>query len=208
MMGAHIYQDDAPKMCFNGAKSWYLGWYQNRHVSINPNNPWHGKLVGIQDYLDDQTSRGAHFLVAKIGNLFVMYNRMEGVNSQVAGDGDKVTIVEQDGSGSQSWLLKALGTNEIFKRNNLFIKVCERSFGEPDFARVLVYTQNGSSPPITCGDPLTTESEPTNNDSFASCREFDNKRKQCTATAERRRRCRWKRSRRNRRRRTGRCLNR
>lgn len=119
-MGAHIYADDVPQMCFNGAKSWYFGWYSDHHKAIDPRNGhWNGKLVGIDDYLKKQTSKNEHTVVAKIGTLFVMYNRKEGINSEVAGDGDTVTIVEQAGPQQQSWKRAALTESSTpFRQRN------------------------------------------------------------------------------------------
>lgn len=208
MMGAHIYEDDVPKMCFNGAKSWYLGWYSDRHVAINPRNgPWNGKLVGIDDYLNEQTSRNEHTVVAKIGTLFVMYNRKEGVNSQVAGDGDTVTIVEQAGPKQQSWKRAALteGSTPFRERNwggtnkNLVIQVCERTSGAPDYAKVLVYLEGSSNP--TCTSTDAGQTNPTS-DSF-DCRKVK-RRKNCfrARTSDGKRSCKWKK-----RKGRGRCLN-
>ena len=48
-------------MCFNAAKSWYTGWYteagKEGHEDLNhfdtPGQWWKGKLVGIDDYLNE-----------------------------------------------------------------------------------------------------------------------------------------------------------
>jgi hypothetical protein len=41
-------------MCFNGAKSWQLGWYSSKHAELlnfnTPGKSWSGQLVGIADY--------------------------------------------------------------------------------------------------------------------------------------------------------------
>ena len=35
LMGYSYSYDDYPYMCFNGAKSWELGWYSDGHVSVD-----------------------------------------------------------------------------------------------------------------------------------------------------------------------------
>ena len=149
MMGSHLYDDEAPKSCFNGAKSWFFGWYSDRHAEINPVTSWEGKLVGIDDYLNNQIpAKSLDFhVIVKIGDLFMMYNRKEGVNAQVTEKGDMVTIVAQSGENQQSWLLGGFSeeTDEFRsynwekKGNDLVIKVCDRVSGTPDYARVIVF---------------------------------------------------------------------
>lgn len=177
------------------AKSWFLGWYSNRHATINPTSSsyWHGKLVGVDDHVKGQTKKGEHHVVAKIGtNLFLMYNRKEGVNSEVVGDPDKVTVVEQEGEQQQSWKLAALDTDQVYRKNNwkgttaLVVKVCERKSGKPDYARVLVYTEEGKIP--TCSDPLTTAGSAGDPTPFTTCRVWDGIQRACR---RRRNKCGW-----------------
>jgi hypothetical protein len=167
MMGAHQYQDDTPKMCFNAAKSWFTNWYSK--VTINTNTPWSGKLVGIDDYLNGQSSEPAHYVVANVGNLYLMYNRQEGCNSQVVGYGDNVTVIEQASATAQSWVLKALsGPSEVFRSPNwastgkdLVIQVCERVNGTPDYAKVLVYLEETGNNNPSCATTQFNDPPPS-----------------------------------------------
>jgi len=175
-MGAHVYKDDGPKMCFNGAKSWFLEFYQDRHVSIQHPASWQGLLVGVDDYVNSQTTQGQHHVIARIikppspgsateeNHIYLMYNKAEGINSEVVGDQDMVTVVQQNGTQTQSWKLAALNeTSSAFRSTNwdgtgnaLVIMVCERVTGTPDYATVLVYLENGS-PAITCSARVNHE---------------------------------------------------
>jgi hypothetical protein len=49
-------------VCFNGPKSWRLGWFeeQHRHTFGADNNKWEGKLIGQVDY---PNSDGTEFKV-------------------------------------------------------------------------------------------------------------------------------------------------
>jgi hypothetical protein len=156
--GAHLYEDDKPQMCFNGAKSWWLGWYSDPgkegHVTISSES-WEGKLVGIDDYVNNKFVNGEHHVIARIDrpssddDLYVMFNRMKGVNSEVVEDGDRVTVVSQSGVDTQSWLQGSLAEGEVGLRfdnwggsgKSLVVEVCERVYKSqsPDYARVLVY---------------------------------------------------------------------
>ena len=107
LMGYSYTSNEGPKMCFNGAKSWLLGWYQDKSVSVDldvndqSQNTWNGKLVGVTDY-SDQLSAPEYSVVVEIvngdqadnniQNYYLLYNRKDGVNSGVPEHGDKVTI--------------------------------------------------------------------------------------------------------------------
>jgi hypothetical protein len=162
-MGADVRQDDTPLMCFNAAHSWELGWYNENgkegHLTLPPGPiSWDGQLVGIDDYLyTDDFVNGQHRVVVKIespttsdyNDLYIMYNRMEGVNNETHSHGDKVTVVSAQALDGQTWLEAFITEDNVEGHrftdwdgngNDLVIEVCERVFGAPDYARVLVYT--------------------------------------------------------------------
>jgi hypothetical protein len=96
-------KDDQPKMCFNGAKSWFLGWYDDRHKKFDPLTDViliGAKMVALDDYLTGKTT-SAHAVVLKIvtdateaDDYYVMYNRAKGVNEEVQEYADQVTITK------------------------------------------------------------------------------------------------------------------
>jgi len=157
-MGNPGYTDEGPTLCFNGQKSWYLGWYEDRHHTVTPEtNSWVGKIAGIDDYLNGQTTNEK--VVVKIDNmlsstdLYVMYNRKEGVNSGVVDYPNEVVIVEGSvgNVASQSWLLGHLSASQVYRSSNwesngkdLVVEVCEMVTGVPDYARVMIYLDEGS----------------------------------------------------------------
>lgn len=168
MEGAHLYEWDAPEMCFNGAKSWYLGWYNDDekqgHQLVRPlEGSWSGKLTGINDYIHSSSYNDQEFkVVLKIEALhettvdypdfYVMFNRKEGMNKGVQGFGDMVTVVSQHKEwGAQSWLdgtLDGANGSNTFRHQNfddsgfpLVIQVCDITFNSVtlDYATVIVY---------------------------------------------------------------------
>ena len=52
LMGYSYSDDDSPAMCFNGHKSWELGWYCKGHVTIDGQSKsfFKGKLIGVNNY--------------------------------------------------------------------------------------------------------------------------------------------------------------
>jgi hypothetical protein len=46
-----LHGNGQPRMCFNAAKSWKLGWYEDKAVIVSPStSSWSGRLMGISDY--------------------------------------------------------------------------------------------------------------------------------------------------------------
>lgn len=163
MMGIPSYQDDGTIQCFNGAKSWYLGWYADRHSTASPTNAaWEGLLAGVHDYVIGDTT-SAHSVVVKIGDpsssadLYLMYNKKEGVNSQVKEYGNTVTVVraENDDSRSrQSYIVGHMAEGEEYRGSSfggsgqtLVVKVCDAA----DTARVIIYIEGRND--VACGGP-------------------------------------------------------
>ena len=119
MMGNPLYSDDVGKMCYNAAKNWQIGWYNDRKLALNPlvEQSKTVTLVGIADYLNNPNQ---HPVVVKVetgaaNDFFVGFNRAIGVNSQNDEGDDVVTVVQVNGNNgegySQSFLKAKLGFN-------------------------------------------------------------------------------------------------
>jgi hypothetical protein len=101
-------------MCYNAAKNWQIGWYDNRKILINPIDEPNKTvtLVGVADYLNNPSG---HPVVVKVetgstNDFFVGFNRAIGANAQ-NDEGDNVVTVVQvsgnDGEGYSQSFLKA-----------------------------------------------------------------------------------------------------
>jgi hypothetical protein len=124
-MGTGFAWDDDTKtrMCFNGAKSWQLGWYADKATVVDPlaTPIWSGTLVGIAEYDLADPNQGEMVLIKiETGNdvdYYINFNRMTGINSETQEGGDQVLITRQGGNGesnSQSELLAKLSASESF----------------------------------------------------------------------------------------------
>jgi hypothetical protein len=61
------FADDSSIQCFNGAKSNFLGWYDDHSVVINPSaTTWMRAMVGVDDFVTGAAILGQHTVVAKI----------------------------------------------------------------------------------------------------------------------------------------------
>lgn len=121
LMGYSYGQDDFPRMCFNGAQSWQLGWYSSKHVTLTafPESVlnWSGTLVGMAEY--DRTNGNEHVIVKlETGTSFdyyINFNRKTGINDETQEGGDQVLITSRGGDGltySNSLLVAKLGSGQ------------------------------------------------------------------------------------------------
>mmetsp|Transcript_4992 Transcript_4992/g.10034 ORF Transcript_4992/g.10034 Transcript_4992/m.10034 type:complete len:695 (-) Transcript_4992:74-2158(-) len=109
MMG-YSYRSDDTKMCFNAPKSWFLGWYSNRHKIVTPlQGGWEGKIVGISDYY---RSNGYYVLVKIVGDkedLFVNYNRATRFNTGTKSGRNQILVTKTD-EGLTNWPSTRVGS--------------------------------------------------------------------------------------------------
>lgn len=115
--------------CFNGHKHWVLGWYRNRTVSINlSDGAWLGTVLAFTDY--DQAENG-DFVVVKVNNLYIQYNKAEEFNFQTMDKKNQLTIVEAENENMSSHVLGGIDQiNSTFRYINfdsdsdLVVEVC------------------------------------------------------------------------------------
>eukprot|EP00532_Pseudo-nitzschia_australis_P020170 CAMPEP_0168300058 /NCGR_PEP_ID=MMETSP0142_2-20121227/29328_1 /TAXON_ID=44445 /ORGANISM="Pseudo-nitzschia australis, Strain 10249 10 AB" /LENGTH=716 /DNA_ID=CAMNT_0008249929 /DNA_START=39 /DNA_END=2186 /DNA_ORIENTATION=+ len=103
-MGYSYAKEDGPKMCYNPAKSYQLGWYNDKVKTIDPlaeGKPVHKFIMnGVSDY-----KKNANALVVlrfeetdtsrteQNKDYYIGYNRKDGINEGTVEDPDMITIV-------------------------------------------------------------------------------------------------------------------
>jgi len=94
---------DADTMCFNPAKSWQLGWYEDKQIEINPTElstePTSYILNGFVDFGNPTLDA---YVILKIGNYYIGYNRKTGFNNGTREAVDRVTLTEKMGNAASS----------------------------------------------------------------------------------------------------------
>ena len=111
--------------CFNAAKMYYLGWFSDHQGDMTPtSNAFGGTLVGVNDAGNGEISSD-QFVTVRVSDsgatdLYLMYNRVEGVNKFLENIyyRDKVVVVQQDGAGEQSWVRSVLDQGETYTQDN------------------------------------------------------------------------------------------
>ncbi len=99
-MGYSYSQDEGPRMCFNNAKNWQLGWYADRRATASPLvSSWEGTLVGFAEYdLIPETSDSVVILKVQGDDVdyYVGFNRRTGINSGTVEGGNQVTVQQRN----------------------------------------------------------------------------------------------------------------
>jgi len=127
LMGYSYNWNGGPKMCFNPAKSYQLGWYDDQVLTINPAT----KAQGSYDYILNGAAKYQENKNALIslrlqtdGNAdyYVGYNHAVGANSESQEGRDRVLVVRKTGGGvsgyGQSELTSVLASNQSWKLSN------------------------------------------------------------------------------------------
>jgi hypothetical protein len=146
MMGNPGFEDDRPLMCFNGQKSWFLGWYSDRHATVQPEvSAWRGSMIGVDDYVSGRSTSSQDIVVLQVlagSNLYVMYNKAQGVNAEVEEFANRVTVVTgtvDAAVAGESKLLAGLNVGQEYRSggsgSTVVIRVC--SLGAT--AEIIVY---------------------------------------------------------------------
>jgi len=162
-------QKEPPRKCFNGAKSWLLGWYSEKSTSINirPSDPeiFDLNLISPTSY-EIVTAQDGFSVLVEIStgesdddgvssNYYLMYNLQDSFNSGVGAFADMVTItkgyIRELNQGLRetrpSEHVAHLAVGQVFKIENykesefdLIIKFCaENRQGNPPHARLVIY---------------------------------------------------------------------
>ena len=99
MMGYSYFEDDTPEMCFNPAKNWQLQWYPDKQLELNPltdlrSTPTSYVLNGIVDY---ENAADNHFVVLRLQDFYMGFNRKSDFNIGTREAPDMVTIQKKTG---------------------------------------------------------------------------------------------------------------
>lgn len=115
-------------MCFNGPKTYQLGWFPQYHLDLTASSSsgtifWTGNLIGFAEKPVDNRDRDNDKMIIKItggssGDYYVHFNRKTGINADTNEGGDKV-LISRRGSGDdyasqKSWLEAQLSAGESY----------------------------------------------------------------------------------------------
>jgi hypothetical protein len=122
-MGYSYFNTNGPKMCFNAAQSWQLGWYSEKAVTLDKRNKNNhvGVLGGIADYSASNNIVLVKLNTGKSTDYYVNFNRRSGINSETVEGGNQVTVVKAQGEGkgySESELVAKLNAGNTYTIEN------------------------------------------------------------------------------------------
>ena len=161
-------------MCFNPAKTWYNGWFEQYHETVDPlMSAVELELVGIDDASNSLIQEHQKVVVKIKGNgehdhLFLMFNRKKGINEGVAGSADQLIITSQkkDGELSKHQASRFPGQYHTIQNwkdeRDLVVQVHDISYSsQGDFMRVSINLDqpptNPPTPALNAQSPVPSE---------------------------------------------------
>jgi hypothetical protein len=165
-MGYSYGDDDWPKMCFNGAKSWQTQWYSSKTRVVDPSvgGCFNEKLYGVASFGNSASS----VVLVKIGDdIYVAFNRQTGINSETQDGANQVLVTQQAaGSGEESELVATLSAggvwNGVVGGRSISVTVLSIDLvSSPAFARVRIAESGNSCTPSVSPTAKPTSSQPT-----------------------------------------------
>ncbi|KAI2492997.1 Gametolysin peptidase M11 [Fragilaria crotonensis] len=180
-MGYSYEQDDGPVKCYNGAKTWQLGWYTDFHVDlpVGDSYNWNGHLVGFAQKDSASSTDKMIIRIRSTQDYYIHFNRQIGMNSGTQEGGDKVLVTSRDrGTGlAASKLLAKLSKNGVytisaFNGSNQSLKIVVSSINLGTLpARASVSVQFALSAPPFVQPTVEPTAAPTREPTAAPTRE-------------------------------------
>jgi outer membrane biosynthesis protein TonB len=167
-MGFSYNEDEGPIMCFNGPKNWQLGWYADRHVTLNSGDSWFGNIYGLSNYTATSNDDAIVIkIAASPDDIYVSYNRATGINAgtveginqvlvhtKVAGEssyGESKLVAKLSQGGSAS-----INGNEIsFTATNSNFAMVQIGDTEPPTPSPTVAPSKTPTPPVPTSAPTS-----------------------------------------------------
>lgn len=145
-MGAAVKRHDYPLRCYNPQNHWKLGWYSDRTLEVDPNNP---NVYNVAAFVDYQKAADDEYVVLKVSNLdlYVQFNRAKDFNRDAGQYTDMLTIVKNNKYYGTD-LLGGLNTSHTLYQQTvgsqtLMIEVCEVTEGSFDYQPDLMIVSIG-----------------------------------------------------------------
>mmetsp|Transcript_3716 Transcript_3716/g.5498 ORF Transcript_3716/g.5498 Transcript_3716/m.5498 type:complete len:621 (-) Transcript_3716:90-1952(-) len=124
MMGYSYNNESTPRMCFNAAKNFQLGWYSDKTTTVTPSAAtveeacFAGDLYGYGTaFYGDGAAQTVGIKVNDSGSstdVYIMFNAKTGIQSGTVEGGNQVMVVTASGEGTsyaESTLVQKITTN-------------------------------------------------------------------------------------------------
>lgn len=171
MMGYSYNNESAPRMCFNAAKNYQLGWYSDKMTVITPgaatDSCFDGDLYGTALY----ENAAAQTVGIKVNNsgsstdVYIMFNAKTGIQSGTVEGGNQVMVVTTGAEGtgfSQSTLVQKISTTTTgyslpgFSNTILYVD------SKVDGSHASIRIETGGQACVVAPTPNPTTAPPTN----------------------------------------------
>ena len=105
-------------MCYNGPKTWQLGWFSDYHVDLSSANgfSWTGNLVGFAQKANAALTDKMIIRIQGSTDTYINFNRQIGMNSGTQEGGNQVLVTRRaTGTGyAPSTLVAKLSANGVY----------------------------------------------------------------------------------------------
>ena len=148
-MGYAYPNKKGPRSCFNAAKSYQSGWYEDKSITINSSGKipcFDGVLHGVADY------RIANTVLLKVqttnSDYYINFNAKKGINQGTQEAGNMVTVVSRPrgprDSYAESDLVAKLESGKAYSFSDYTVSVGKIDIGKGTAEiAVLLTDQNG-----------------------------------------------------------------
>ncbi|CAJ1952875.1 unnamed protein product [Cylindrotheca closterium] len=152
VMGRGYPVDEGPmraQVCFNPAKSYQLGWYQDKVMEFDPMSGWWGTLIGVGNYDSDLLDAMVVIKVPTVRqDYYVGFNHAIRHHRGTSFGANRVKIVRQGQAPfAESWMEAVLASGEAHvipnyrdSSEHLSIHVLETDSYPDGFAKVNIFT--------------------------------------------------------------------
>jgi hypothetical protein len=110
--------DDGPLLCFNGPKTWQLGWFSTYHVNLSSASgfSWTGTLVGFAEKPYASQTDKMIVRIESFSDTYINFNRRIGMNVGTLEGADQVLVTTRaTGTGyALSYLVAKLSAMGVY----------------------------------------------------------------------------------------------
>ncbi|KAL7490720.1 hypothetical protein ACHAWT_000256 [Skeletonema menzelii] len=141
MMGYSYNNESTPRMCFNAAKNYQLGWYSDKMKVITPGAATDSCFAGNLYVTALYENAAAQTVGIKVNNsgsstdVYIMYNAKTGIQSGTVEGGNQVMVVTAGAEGtgySQSTLVQKITTSST-------------GYSLPGFSNTVLYVDSNTA---------------------------------------------------------------
>lgn len=162
-MGRSVSTKLAPRMCFNAANNWQLGWYPNARRTISSINA--PVRISLSPFVEYPSSRNT-VLVKILSDTYLQFNGKSAHNDGTRAHANQVVVIRQETRSRLTTLLAGLSNGQTYRGSGFVVQVCsingsrgaEISIGKTTASCTGTFSANSAPAPAPSGFSWTASS--------------------------------------------------